>query len=179
MLREGRRMVSSYSSPHVFVGGPFHYAVSDSGIFDPVVGALILKIITSLENAGFTILSSHLAEEFGQASVEDASEQIVRRDFDWMQSCDVYVCLLPNHENGTSYRSDGCCIELGWASALRKPIVVVRDLNTSYTDLMVGLGAIGSVEQLPILEVSNSPNLLVEAIHLLLREGQMTDGSAV
>ncbi len=159
---------SPNSSLPVFVGGPFHHAVSDSGIFDPLVGALIVKITTSLEKAGFTILSSHLAEEFGQIALDGAAEEIVRRDFEWMQSCGAYVCLLPNHEDGKSYRSDGCCIELGWASALKKPTILVRDMNTSFTDLIVGLGALGAVEHLPMQEVANDPNLLIEALHLLL-----------
>jgi hypothetical protein len=164
------------SSPPVFVGGPFHHAVSDSGIFDPLVGALIVKITTSLEKAGFTILSSHLTEEFGQI-LNSTAEEIARRDFEWMQNCSAYVCLLPNHEDGKSYRSDGCCIELGWASALKKPTILVRDMNTSFTDLIVGLGALGSVEHLSMKEVANDPNLLIEALHLLL--GGSMERSAV
>jgi len=164
---------SPNSSPPVFVGGPFHHAVSDSGIFDPLVGALIGKIVSALEKAGFTILSSHLAEEFGQIALDGGEEEIVRRDFGWMQSCGAYVCLLPNHEDGKSYRSDGCCIELGWASALKKPTILVRDMNTSFTDLIVGLGAFASVKHLPMKEVANDPNLLIEALHFLLGAGSM------
>lgn len=156
----------------VFIGGPFHHAILSSGIFDPELKALIISLITSVEKAGFTVLSAHREEDFGNIALEGPPERIVSRDFSWMQKCAVYACLLPNCEDDTAYRSDGCCIELGWASALKKPIILIREINVSFSELIIGLGALGTVVHLPVQDITHNPNILVETLNYLLNNSQ-------
>ncbi len=164
-------------TPAVFIGGPFHHAILSSGVFDPELEALIVNIIESVESAGFTVLSSHRAEDFGRVALEGPPEDVAHRDFGWMQECSAYVCLLPNFEEGNPYRSDGCCIELGWASVLKRPTILVRDMRTSFTDLLLGLGALGPVRHLPVQDVAHDATLVVATLHHLLKDSGYDNGA--
>ena len=44
-----------------------------------------------------------------------------------MLDCDIYVAILSTNENKEFIRSDGTFIEIGWAYALNKPIVLIVD----------------------------------------------------
>ena len=70
---------SKMITPAVFIGGPFHHAILSSGVFDPELEALIVNIIESVESAGFTVLSSHRAEDFGRVALEGPPEDVAHR----------------------------------------------------------------------------------------------------
>lgn len=124
----------------VFVGGPIQHAFSDK-IFNNSLHNLIETVLSKLENEGFNVLSAHRFESYGQMDVEELKKEVCARDFNWMKSCDAFVAVLPAEKNMLPVRTDGTCVELGWASALGKKIVIIGTPEGKYSHLVAGLSA--------------------------------------
>ena len=144
----------------VFIGGPIQHAIGPKG-FDSCLRSAITFLINTLQHEGFEVFSAHNEERFGDIDMESQSEEITFRDFCWARDCDAYVCLLPANEYGKPYRSDGTHIEIGWASAYGKNIVILFDPSVSYSHLINGLHSIAPVTLLPIESVLNKPSILI------------------
>jgi|GEM_PF-1655524 len=148
----------------VFVGGPIQYALNEKGIFDASLKDQISFVLDILSNFNYRIFSAHMEEQFGEIDMAGKSAFICQRDFNWMKQCDVFVCILPSMKNGVPYRSDGICVELGWASSLGKKTIILKNMNNGYSHLIAGLSAIGDVTYLDIDTCIQSPSLLLESI---------------
>jgi methylase of polypeptide subunit release factors len=77
-----------------------------------------------LTSAQYEILSAHVVDKYGEAAWED---DFVLRDLKWSAACDVQLVLLPAESTGEVIRSDGTMIELGFAFAKDKPVVILAD----------------------------------------------------
>jgi methylase of polypeptide subunit release factors len=77
-----------------------------------------------LTSAQYELLSAHVADKYGEAAWED---DFVLRDLRWSAGCDVQLVLLPAEPTGEVIRSDGTMIELGFAFAKDKPVVILAD----------------------------------------------------
>lgn len=127
----------------VFVGGPIQYLLQAENS-----GSVICshrEIISALRDAGCTILSAHEAEAYGELSSMFSPAEVTERDYAWAAACDVYVALLPTDKRGIPYRTDGTHVEIGWATALGKRVILVLDEtpNRPYGHLVLGLIANG------------------------------------
>ena len=152
----------------VFVGGPIQYAIDQRGIFHAPIRYAIELVISGLANLGCQILSAHQHEGFGEMDVSGKFQEVCARDFQWMQQCDIFVAVLPLDETGTVVHSAGTSVELGWASAIGKPIVLICDPAPVYSHLVIGLGAVSEVVKIDI----NRPDLaraLCEVVANLVR----------
>jgi hypothetical protein len=154
---------------NVFVGGPIQHAIEADGFYSPLRLAL-QGIIEAVEKANGTVFSAHITEKFGVDTALYSSRQVSVRDFDWMQRCDVFVPVLMARGN-TLLRTDGTHVELGWASALRKPILLVtqQPLVSSASHLLHGLPAIADVSLLDVTLVAQSPTSLLKSIAQAVR----------
>lgn len=133
--------------PVIFVGGPIQHAM-DGGSFNPELRRLIAAVIAELGERGARIVSAHVAEEFGAADQSQFTPASVSlRDWAWMRECDVYVALWPTDAEGELIQSAGTAIELGWASATRKPVVIALNDDTphQYSHLVHGLANLTKV----------------------------------
>lgn len=113
-------------SPSVFVCGPITRALTGDH-FDTRVRDLVLAVTGHLERAGIGVLSAHAEEQWGK-SIPASAAEVLRRDWALARSADALVFVLPADAEGELYRTDGTFIELGWALALDKPLVLVTDL---------------------------------------------------
>ena len=149
----------------VFLGGPIQFMIGDPVLMQRMRMA-VLNLVETLRREGFEVFSAHLTEEFGKTTSEWAPSSIAQRDFDWMQRCDVFVALLPRDQSGLLARTDGTHVELGWASALGKPIVIVYDprVAEAYSQLVQGLPAIAEVKSLEYERFMAEPELLVGSV---------------
>jgi len=111
--------------PSVFVCGPITHALGD-GCFDPRLKDIFERVTRRLEQEGFTILSAHRMEAYGE-KIPKSPEEVFRRDWHLAQRCSAMVMVFPSGADGTLFRTDGTFIELGWAVALNKPLFVVTD----------------------------------------------------
>lgn len=148
----------------VFVGGPIQHAIAQ-GFPGPLKDTFLRAIGTVREHGG-NVLSAHLAEEFGAQTAAFTPEQVSVRDFRWMKQCDVFVPILPVLPDRTLHRTDGTHIELGWATALERPVVLItpQPFADSASHLLKGLDRVGPVRAVGFDEFNEKPGLLVEAV---------------
>lgn len=110
------------------VCGPFSSLMqrrNDGGYkFSEVIKERIESVLTLLEREGHEVLSAHVADHYGECPWV---ENFVQRDLQWTASSDVQIVLLPAGPEGASIRSDGTMIELGFATALGKPVIILAD----------------------------------------------------
>ena len=116
----------------VFVAGPFYKLV------DPVTKTMTARdrarferLIDYFEASGCTVFNAHKREAWGEAFL--APDEFTRLDFDEIASADVLVAVPgPPASLGTH-------IELGWASAVGKPIVLLLERGEDYALMLYGL----------------------------------------
>jgi len=149
----------------VFVGGPIQYASGDGhATFDRRLRAQIEATHDHLSRLGVRVLSAHLAERFGAGQVPTPSE-VTHRDLTYMRQSDVYVAVLPLSDDGP-YRTDGTHVELGWATALNVPVVILWDTEGAerYSFLVRGLAAAGLAVFVDISAFEADPGTLLQAL---------------
>jgi len=151
-------------APRVFLCGPISRAC-EGGEFDPAVRQVMESFASTLEAAGFVILSAHREEGFGQA-IPDDPVHVFERDLSLASRCSVMVAVVPNDKDGRPYRTDGTFIELGWATALEKPLVVVTDCAApGHSYLFAGLLGSGCVKRVVTLsDAVREPSVLLHAV---------------
>ncbi|MEU7476673.1 hypothetical protein AB0A63_11880 [Lentzea sp. NPDC042327] len=149
----------------VFVGGPIQHALVPGGMLGAVSDRLHAAI-DQVERAGGAVLSAHVAERFGVTTADFTPDQVSERDFGWMRACDVFVPVLPVLADGTLLRTDGTHIELGWASALGRPIVGITEqpFADSASHLLKGLARVADAVFLSAAEFAEAPGLLVDGV---------------
>ncbi|MGW4562121.1 hypothetical protein ACWEN3_06805 [Streptomyces sp. NPDC004561] len=149
---------------NVFVGGPIQYAIEDDGFYSPLRRTLH-GIIEAIQEANGTVFSAHVAEKFGVDTPLFSPQQVSVRDFDWMRRCDVFVPVLPVLGDDL-LRTDGTHVEMGWASALRKPIKLVtrQPMASNASHLLRGLPEIAEVSLFDDIEVAQDPGTLLASI---------------
>lgn len=148
----------------IFVGGPIQYAFQNSGRFDPYLRQAIELFISVLLDEGFQLFSAHFEEHFGEVDFTNQSKFITVRDFNWMKQCDIYMSILPSDKTRKPYRSDGTCIELGWASALKKNIIMLLDEGIQYSHLIHGLSIVTTCSILDFKTALSSPHEVIQLI---------------
>ncbi len=149
----------------VFLGGPIQQAVDMNGQFNGNLKNLIIDLIDVFETSDIEVLSAHAAESFGDSTPHDSGD-ITARDYRWMQLCDVYIAIFFKNGHNDYIKSDGTHIELGWASAMGKPIILIGDNlpNEQNSHLVRGLGTIASVEFMELKEVVLNPANLITSV---------------
>jgi hypothetical protein len=153
----------------VLVGGPIQFGMRE-GRFDETLKVALLTVIERLRRAGWQILSAHLTEDFGESMTAFTPDIVTKRDFGWVIESDVYVAVLPTDPTGVPVFSGGTCIELGWASALRVPILVLWDEwnRENYSHLVRGLHITAPVVYLDLRKSLEDPASLVDTVTTLI-----------
>ena len=116
----------------VFVAGPFYKLV------DPAVGRMsdqhrnrVERLIDHFEARGARVHNAHKREKWGAEFLE--ADEFTRLDHDEIAASDVVVAVPgPPASLGTH-------IELGWASATGKPIVLLLERGEEYALMVYGL----------------------------------------
>ncbi|WP_374223087.1 hypothetical protein, partial [Streptomyces sp. FH025] len=149
----------------VFVGGPIQHAILENGFVNHLQDAITTAIGTVRDN-GANVFSAHVVEKFGAETAAFTPEQVSVRDFRWMKKCDVFVPVLPVLEDGTLRRTDGTHVELGWATAMGRPIVLIakQPFVDSASHLLKGLHRVGFVQAIDFDEFTEKPALLIDAV---------------
>ncbi len=94
---------------------------------------VIAAILACLEHAGHDVPTRHVADPQGRAlDAELSDRELARRDLDWIAGCDALVAEV-------STPSHGVGIEIGAATALGKPVLVLAREGIAVSRLLVGL----------------------------------------
>ena len=146
-----------------FIGGPIQHATRPDGSFHAGTRTIIEQVIAAVGGLGHKVLSAHVHERFGELDVSGKFQEVCSRDYRWMLQCDLFLAVLPLDETGSVILSSGTAIELGWASALNKSIILVCDPAARYSHLIIGLDAIADVVKVDINR-NDLPTAVCEAV---------------
>ncbi|MEV6977561.1 hypothetical protein [Kitasatospora sp. NPDC093806] len=148
----------------IFVGGPIQHAILPGG-FAAHLRTSISTAIDHIEEDGGNVFSAHVVERFGADTASFTPDQVSVRDFRWMKKCDVFVPVLPVTAD-VLLRTDGTHVELGWATALGRPIVMItrQPFVESASHLLKGLPRVGAVQIIDVDEFHANPRLLTDAL---------------
>lgn len=136
----------------IFLGGPIMHALSEHG-YKSEWRSVIESTIDLLKTQGYLVRSA-LTEGYldhGMSLEAGGSSEQAVRDYKGVIEASCYVALWPS-EDGAPTRSDGMCIEIGWATQAGVPCVLIRDMAARHSDMILGLNAISSVQHLDYFE---------------------------
>lgn len=151
--------------PRVFLAAPFAQWLSEDGLVDPIWRTRFSVLRQGFLDAGMPVFSAHHNERWGASWLP--AEVCVPNDFRAMETCDVVCAYL-----GTP-ASAGVCIELGWASAMRKPILLVLDCGPKYSQMIEGLATVTHMRELVLADgwVDSTTSEILEATVTLVEDG--------
>lgn len=130
MSRRNPRMHGSFT---IFFACPISEHIDRvTSRLQPDYERFIRAVHALLRGAGGEVFLALERERWGEAIMP--AEVCAPLDFAEMQRCDVVVAY-PG-------RSCGVAVELGWASALGKPIVLLVDATATASPLVRGIGAL-------------------------------------
>jgi len=127
------------SKPKIFLAGPFKALVdSKTQIMSDDNIQRFSRLIDFFESHQFDVHCAHKRESWGREFM--TPQQCTKIDFDEISSCDYFIAFpgVP--------ASPGTHIEIGWASALGKPIILLLEKGEDYAFLIQGLGEVGNVK---------------------------------
>lgn len=117
----------------VFVAAPFtQHLCPERQVVPPAKRERILSVVDVLRSAGANVFLAHEREHWGEKLM--SGSECTGLDFREIQQSEAVVAVL----NPPSY---GVCLELGWASALQLPIVLLDETGSTNkcTPLLDGL----------------------------------------
>ncbi len=141
----------------MFLAGPFK-ALVDAGTH--VMRASDIdrysSIIDYFEAQGWDVHCAHRREGWGREFMEPS--ECTRTDYTQIAACDVFVAF-PG-----APASPGTHIEIGWASAWKKPIILLLEKDQEYAFLVRGLSAVADVEMITLDRRQNTGPRILAAI---------------
>lgn len=111
----------------IFLAAPFSQYLVD-GVFEKYAFDKIISMISVLRKHGYSVFSAHERENFGEQLMEPST--CTPLDFKEINQCDIVVALIEDSSFGVS-------LELGWASALRKPIILYQKLGAPFSSPLI------------------------------------------
>jgi len=117
---------------HIFFATPFTGNIApQNGRVRRDFEMLVKRVLDSLRAMGHTVFLALEREEWGEALMPP--EICSALDYREMRQCDVVVAIPGNPASG------GVHVELGWASNMRKPIILLLGEDGQYSPLVHGL----------------------------------------
>ncbi|WP_327235401.1 nucleoside 2-deoxyribosyltransferase domain-containing protein [Streptomyces sp. NBC_01317] len=161
----GATTTASRRTRSVFLGGPFKALVDADGTMDTEARARIEAVIDRLEKEGYQVHNAHRRESWGAKFL--TPDECTRLDYDEIAASTVFVAF-PG-----SPASPGTHIEIGWASALGKPIVLLLEEGQDYAFLVRGLHTVADVTYLTIGDTESLAAQVIDTVdHLADRADQ-------
>ena len=150
--------IGSLNLKRVFVAGPFiHLVDPKTGLMPPHEKALIESLLTHFEDVGAQVFNAHRREKWGADFMKP--EAFTKMDYEQIASSDLFV-VMPG-----SPPSIGTHIEIGWATALKLPIVMLLDPAGSYSGMIEGMGAIANLVKVKLENKVVDFEALDRAVH--------------
>ena len=137
----------------IFIGAPFHdYINSDTGILLNDKKLMLESIIECCKSKGHTVTNAHVRENWGESWM--SPEECTPLDYNEVQNADIFVAVPGNPPSG------GVHVELGWASALGKRIIVFLEKGKDYSNLTLGLNMVTQVDYIYYSDFREAVRLL-------------------
>lgn len=131
-------MITRKSRRTAFLAGPFKGIVDqETGVMRTFDRERYEALIGHLEACGYTVHNAHKRESWGANFL--SPEECTQLDYEQIEDCDLFVAF-PGCP-----ASPGTHIEIGWAAALGKPLMLLLEEGHSYAYLIQGLYTVGDV----------------------------------
>lgn len=122
----------------VFIAGPFKASMNpQSGQIVESLKQRLVELTRFFEERGFLVYNAHRREGWGRDMM--TPEECTAADFEQINDSD-WLVALPG-----SPASPGTHIEIGWASALGKRIILLLQSGNEYAFLVRGLHMVADV----------------------------------
>jgi nucleoside 2-deoxyribosyltransferase len=121
----------------IFIAYPFTGKLKENGMLPEEYIRELITLKNELQKLGHVVILAHERERWGKAILPP--EKCTKLDFEEIKKADIIIAYPGNPPSG------GVHIELGWASALQKKIIVIQKENENYSPLVKGLGSITKV----------------------------------
>lgn len=141
----------------IFLGAPFYdFMDHRENVMQGDKRSLIRILIETVRHKGFELYNAHEREEWGKDWY--GPEQCTPLDYEAISRSDIFMAMPGNPPSG------GVHIELGWASAQGKPIILLLEAGKYYSNLVHGLPTITPVK----IVYYGNPEELLEKVDVLL-----------
>lgn len=147
----------------VFLGGPFKALVDADGAMNTEARTRFETLIERLEAENYHVYNAHRRESWGAKFL--TPDECTRLDYDEISASTVFVAF-PGHP-----ASPGTHIEIGWASALGKPIVLLLEDGVDYAFLVRGLHTVADVTYLTIGDTESLAEEVIDTVNRLALTG--------
>jgi nucleoside 2-deoxyribosyltransferase len=141
----------------IFFAAPFTKIINEDGLVEPQFKFWINKIVHECRSFGHKVFLAHEREEWGAKL--DPPEKALKLDWDEIEESDVILAYIGNPP------SPGVQMELGYASALRKPIVVFTVHNEEIPYLTKGLSAVTNIKFKEIKKPEDAAAILIKVLN--------------
>ncbi len=143
---------TSQATRSVFVAGPFKNAIDPvTGLVNTHLRSRLEAVLEYFDAADYVIYNSHRRESWGAAMLTpDACTEL---DYAEISGADLFVAF-PGEP-----ASPGTHIEMGWASSLGKPMILIVDGLETHSFLVRGLHTVASAQYIDAAEI---PQLVAE-----------------
>jgi nucleoside 2-deoxyribosyltransferase len=134
-----------------FIAAPFTTRFDPrNGVFDNDLKRTLERIMKALRMKGYQVKSSHIREDWGNNIMKPPD--FVPRDHESIEESDIVLAYIDDC-------STGLYIELGWASNLKKNIIILLKADVRHSPMLHGLHNICKTH---IFEFQNTEELLLE-----------------
>jgi len=141
----------------IFLAAPFSNVYrSRLGKVDSRFRKRLETIIKLIMKEGHDVISAHLRENWGQNLMPPS--EFVPLDFNLIKECDLVIAYISDQPSGVY-------VELGWASALKKKIIVLTDQPISQLSPLVQ--ELPRITQAVIISFKDENDLLMKLAALL------------
>jgi nucleoside 2-deoxyribosyltransferase len=145
----------------VFVGGPFFNLVTAGKVMSEQDQARFTRVIEYFESLGAKVYNAHRRESWGANFL--GAEECTKLDYTEISQSDLFVAYP-----GVPV-SPGTHVEIGWASALGKPMVLFLERDKKHTFLVTGLTTIANIEFIYFDDPSEVMEQLPDAVDRVMR----------
>ncbi|MGW6704625.1 nucleoside 2-deoxyribosyltransferase [Streptomyces sp. NPDC054956] len=154
----------------VFLAGPFKALVDADGAMNTEARTRFETLIERLEAEDYHVYNAHRRESWGAKFL--TPDECTRLDYDEISASTVFVAF-PGHP-----ASPGTHIEIGWASALGKPIVLLLEEGKDYAFLVRGLHTVADVTYLTIGDTGSLADEVITTVNHLARRAEEAGAGA-
>ncbi len=145
------------TKPRIFLAGPFKALVdSETQTMNDADILQFSSLIDFFEAQNFDVHCAHKREAWGREFM--TPQECTKIDFEEISKCDYFIAF-PG-----APASPGTHIEIGWASALNKQIILLLEEDQDYAFLIQGLGEVANLVNIDFKKHHLAPEKVLQAL---------------